>query len=60
MEELNRLDAFADLGVEVQVVSMDDEHLQNVPFARPTIDGLIQGLGLIIENECPVRGGLAA
>ncbi|EAU43284.1 hypothetical protein FP2506_10581 [Fulvimarina pelagi HTCC2506] len=35
-------------------------HLQNVPFARPTIDGLLQGLQFIIENDYPVRGKLAA
>lgn len=35
-------------------------HVQNVPFARPTIDGLQQGLGFIIENDYPIRGDIAA
>lgn len=123
LEELSgKLEGFAELGVEVHVVSMDDEararkqrqdwsiddlaigyglgeasarewglfissaakegeperfsepglavvrpdgtiyalHLQNVPFARPTIDGLRQGLGFILEKDYPLRGDLAA
>ena len=35
-------------------------HIQNVPFARPTLDGLIEGLKFIIEKDYPVRGTLAA
>ena len=31
-------------------------HLQNVPFARPTSDGLRQGLAFILEKHYPLRG----
>lgn len=123
LEELNgKLDGFAEIGVDVHVVSMDDEvrarkqkqdwaignlavgyglseeaarawglfisegakegeparfsepgvavvrpdgtiyalMLQNVPFARPTIDGIRQGLTFIIQKNYPIRGTVAA
>lgn len=31
-------------------------HLQNVPFARPTLDDLLKGLKFIIEKNYPLRG----
>lgn len=30
--------------------------LQNTPFARPTVDDLIKGLGFVMKNDYPVRG----
>lgn len=35
-------------------------YLQSVPFARPTLDGLLKGLNFVIENNYPVRGKAAA
>ncbi|MDY8111117.1 redoxin domain-containing protein [Fulvimarina sp. 2208YS6-2-32] len=55
-------DRFAEPGIAV--IKPDGTlyslHLQNVPFARPTIDGLVEGLSFIIENDYPIRGKLAA
>ncbi|MEP6565223.1 MAG: redoxin domain-containing protein [Mesorhizobium sp.] len=34
--------------------------LQSVPFARPTLDGLLQGLKFVLENNYPTRGKLTA
>ncbi|MDN5568478.1 MAG: AhpC/TSA family protein, partial [Paracoccus sp. (in: a-proteobacteria)] len=31
-------------------------YLQNVPFARPTLDDLLSGLNFILENDYPIRG----
>lgn len=35
-------------------------YLQSVPFARPTLDGLMRGLKFIIDNHYPARGTVAA
>jgi peroxiredoxin len=35
-------------------------YLQNVPFARPTLDGLRDGLKFVIEKQYPIRGKVAA
>ena len=31
-------------------------YLQNVPFARPTVEDLLSGLKFILENDYPIRG----
>lgn len=31
-------------------------YLQNVPFARPSLDDLLSGLKFILENDYPIRG----
>ncbi|BDA82509.1 thioredoxin peroxidase [Aureimonas sp. SA4125] len=35
-------------------------HLQNVPFARPCLDDLLEGLKFVIANDYPVRGSVPA
>lgn len=35
-------------------------YLQNVPFARPSLDALKDGLKFIIANDYPIRGQVAA
>lgn len=35
-------------------------YLQNVPFARPTLDGLVKGVKFILDNDYPIRGSVAA
>ncbi|WP_282602078.1 redoxin domain-containing protein [Paracoccus sp. PARArs4] len=31
-------------------------YFQNVPFARPTLDDLLKGLGFILKKDYPIRG----
>ncbi|MBU2956094.1 redoxin domain-containing protein [Paracoccus sp. 1_MG-2023] len=31
-------------------------YYQNVPFARPTLDDLVKGLGFILKKDYPIRG----
>lgn len=35
-------------------------HLQNEPFARPSLDALLKGLDYVSQNSYPIRGALAA
>ena len=49
-------------GLVISAKGDDTEAAQprNVPFSRPTMEALRDGLRFIVENACPIRGHPAA